>query len=185
MFLQELVEQHRVHRVITHSVNLAIGIAHYQVRVYFGHFLGDQTKFGPTRVVALVMEGHRLERQDCFAGLFHRCNLFFVPSRGTDRAELAGRVDQHWNGVGLYRCDATNVANKAAVVHVRTQAADTDNITGRGDSLASERAQRGVVGAVGVGRERTITQTSVAATGGVAKKRECAIGRVAEAFGIT
>jgi len=25
----------------------------------------------------------------------------------------------------------------------------------------------------------------VAATGGVAKKRECAIGRVAEAFGIT
>ena len=41
MLFEELVEQHRVHRVVAHGVDLAVLVAHHQVRIYLGHFLGD------------------------------------------------------------------------------------------------------------------------------------------------
>ena len=56
VLFEELVEQHRVHRFVAHGVDLAVLIAHHQIRIYLCHFLGDQTKLRRARVVALVME---------------------------------------------------------------------------------------------------------------------------------
>jgi hypothetical protein len=42
VFFEALVEQHRVHRVIAHSHDLAFVILTHQIGVYFFHFLGDQ-----------------------------------------------------------------------------------------------------------------------------------------------
>ena len=41
MLFEKLIEQHRVHRVVTHRVNLALLILHDQIRIYFRYFLGD------------------------------------------------------------------------------------------------------------------------------------------------
>jgi len=82
-------------------------------------------------------------------------------------SELADGVDQHWYGVGLCRCSSTNPADKAAVAHVRTIRADTDNVISRGDIDAGYVAQR-----------------QVAATGGVEPKRSNTDGRVVEAGGV-
>ncbi len=52
VLFEELVEQHRVHRFVADSVDLAAFIADHQVRINLGDFLGDQTKFGPVRLVS-------------------------------------------------------------------------------------------------------------------------------------
>ena len=44
MFFEELVEQHRVHRVVAHCVDFAVLIAHHQIGVYLVYFFGDQAK---------------------------------------------------------------------------------------------------------------------------------------------
>ena len=60
MFFQELIEQHRVHRIITHAVDFAVLAAHHQVRIYFGHFLGDQPKLRDACCIGLIVKRHRL-----------------------------------------------------------------------------------------------------------------------------
>ena len=62
--------------------------------------------------------------------LVHRFDFSLVTARGTGRAELTRRIDHHWYCVVNCRCDAMNIADKAAVVHVRAIAADTDNVSG-------------------------------------------------------
>ncbi len=64
MFFKEFVEQHGVHRIIANSVNFAVLVAHYKVRVHLGYLFGDQAKLRRLCLVALVMERHRLKRQD-------------------------------------------------------------------------------------------------------------------------
>ena len=73
------------------------------------------------------------------------------------RAELAVGVYQHGYGVGVGRCNPTNVADKAAVVHVRTYdvPADADNVIGRGDGVARFKAHGRVKAAGGVVNKRT------------------------------
>jgi len=55
---------------------------------------------------------YRLKRQDGFAGLVHRLNFVFEPSRGADRAELARGVYQDWYGVRLFCCPPTNARDE-------------------------------------------------------------------------
>src|SRR6266542_716052 len=121
MFFEELIEQHRVHCVVAHGVDLAVLFAHHQVGVHRSHFLSDQTKLRRVFGVALVVEHHWLERQDRFASFVHWLDLLLEPARGADRAKLAGGVDQHWYGVGVLRLYVANIADKAGVAHVRTR----------------------------------------------------------------
>src|SRR6266536_1486265 len=81
MRYEKFVEQHRVDRVVAYGVNLAVLVAYHQVRVYLGYFLGDQTKLRCSFCVAFVVKGDGLERENCFAGLLHRLNLFLVTPR--------------------------------------------------------------------------------------------------------
>src|SRR6266516_3848145 len=100
------------------------------------------------------MKRHRLKSQNRLPGAVHRFNLFLEPFRGTRRAKLANRVDQHRYGVAVSGLDVPNVADKAAVVHVRTSVADSNNVIGRGDANTSSIAYGRVVGAGGLKIER-------------------------------
>ena len=114
------------------------------------------------------MKSDRPERKDGFAGFVHRLNFLLEPARGTKRAELARGVDQDWYGVGVCCCYPANVADKAAVAHVRTIRADSNDVTSCEDAEAGPSAQ---------GR--------VGATGGVILERTSAVGRVVPAGGVS
>src|SRR6266542_4228187 len=186
MFFEELIEQHRVHCVVAHGVDLAVLFAHHQVGVHRSHFLSDQTKLRRVFGVALVVEHHWLERQDRFASFVHWLDLLLEPARGADRAKLAGGVDQHWYGVGILRLYFANVADKAGVTHVRTchSEANTDNVTGVSYSAASCNAQGRVLDAHGVANERTRTDGRVASALGVGSERTNTVGGVVDADGV-
>ena len=38
---EELVQQHRVHLIVAHAIDLSVFVAHYEVRVHVGDFFGD------------------------------------------------------------------------------------------------------------------------------------------------
>src|SRR6266542_6873254 len=130
------------------------------------------------------MKGHRLKCQDGFAGAVHRFNLFLEPSRGADRAQLAVGVYQDWDSVGVCGCNPTNVADKAAVAHVRTWGADSNNVIGPEDAVAGAIAQGRVVAAGGVATERTNTGGRVEVAYGVVMERTNTVGRVVFAAGV-
>ena len=44
VLFEELVEQHRVDRVVAHGIDFAVFVAHHQVGIHLSHFLGNQTK---------------------------------------------------------------------------------------------------------------------------------------------
>jgi len=184
MLFEKFVKQHRVHRVVAHGVDLAVLVAHNQIGIHIGYFFGDQAKLRRPASVALVMERHRLERQDGFAGTVHRFDFVFETPRRADRAELTGRVDQDWYGVGICGCNSTNVADKAAVAHVRTIGADSNNVIGPGDAEASQNPQGNVATTGGVTKERITTDGRVVAACDVAKKRIATNRRVGAAYGI-
>src|SRR5437667_872383 len=97
MLLEELVEQHRVHRFVAHGINLAIGIARDQIGIYLFYFLGYQPKLRDTSRVKLflVAKRDRFEREDNFTGLIHRLDLVFEPLRGDDGAEMTVGIDDY------------------------------------------------------------------------------------------
>jgi hypothetical protein len=101
MFFQELVEQHRVHGVVTDGEKFTVLVAHYQIGTYLCYFFRDQTKLRCIGVVGLVVEGDWLERKDGFADVAHRLDVVFESARGASgRAELASRMDQYLRRVG-------------------------------------------------------------------------------------
>ena len=44
VLFQKLIEQHRVHRLVAHGVNLSFLVASHQSGIYLFHFLGDETE---------------------------------------------------------------------------------------------------------------------------------------------
>ena len=119
MLFKKLVKQHRIHGVVAHGIDLAFVVAHHQVRADLRYFLGDKPVLRRVRIVTLVVERHRVEAKDSFASFVHRCDLFFEPARGADRAQLVSGVDYDWYGVSVVRCLPANLANKAAAADVR------------------------------------------------------------------
>src|SRR6266540_4275350 len=180
VLFEEFIEQHGVHRVVAHGVNLTVLIAHHQVGVHFGNFLGDQTKLRRTGLVPLIVECHRLKRQDCFTGTLHRFNLFLEPPRRAGRAQLAGRINENWYGVGVLSLHVANVADKAGEIHVRAcdVRADTDNVSCRGDVAAGQIAQSRVVGAADILRKRSPADGRVPISKCLVKERAKSHGRV-------
>src|SRR5262249_35376585 len=90
VLFQELIKQHRVHRLVAHGVGFALIIASYQSRVYLFHVLSHQPELLDAIGVKLVLvaEGHRFKREDGFARLVHWLDRFPEARRGVGRAEM-------------------------------------------------------------------------------------------------
>jgi len=178
MLFQKLVEQHRVHLVVADAVGFPFFIAHHQVRIDRLHVLGHKAELRHTCRINLffIMEGNRFERVERFTGLLYWFNALFKALRGCDRAKSAVSINKNGRSSGR-RC-VENVADKAAIVHVHTIAADTNNVIGRGDIHAGKAAQCDVVAAGGIPVECKIADSCVAGAGGVAKERLPTVGGV-------
>jgi hypothetical protein len=59
MLFKELVEQHRVDRLVAHRVNLAFGIASHEIGVHFFHFLGYEAKLRDALGIKLLVYSGR------------------------------------------------------------------------------------------------------------------------------
>ena len=93
MLFQKFVEQHRVHRIVPHGVDLAVVVAHYQIGVHGSHVFCQQAKLQRICSVVLVMELNGLERSGSLRwrfsiGLMSRLDL----REELACAELAGGV---------------------------------------------------------------------------------------------
>src|SRR6266480_5450297 len=77
MFLDKLVQQHRVHRVVAHGIGAAVGGMSHQIRVHLFHFFSHQAELCRPRRVSLfaVVERDRFKRKDRFAGFIHWLDL--------------------------------------------------------------------------------------------------------------
>src|SRR5436190_3664479 len=95
MLFEKFVEQHRVHRVVAHGIDLTVIVAHYQLGTHFSYFFSDQAKLCRTLLVVFVVKGHWLQSEQSFAALVHRFDFRFKPARGSGRlgAEPAIAVD--------------------------------------------------------------------------------------------
>jgi hypothetical protein len=62
--------------------------------------------------------------------------ISFLNRREEFIAQLAGGIDHHWYGIANLCCHPMNVADKAAVVHVRAVSSDTDHVSRGGNALA-------------------------------------------------
>src|SRR5215475_11895783 len=114
MLFEELVEQHCVYRVVTHRIDLPLIVAHYQVWVHLGYFLGDQAKSSSARIIVLVMECDRFQAQDGFAGLVHWLNVFLETLRGGCRAKFTSVVYYYWCVCSTIYTLPEDLADKAA-----------------------------------------------------------------------
>src|SRR5215216_979572 len=111
------------------------------------------------------MKDHWPEREERFAGLLHWLNLLFKPPRRYIRAQLTVRINE--NGDSSGRAGTEDVADIAAVIHVRSRMPDTNNITRSGDSNPGSIAQGGVEAAGSIVKKRASTDGCVSATGAV------------------
>src|SRR5436190_17232791 len=95
------------------------------------------------------MKRDRFERQDGFAGLVHRSNVFLKAARGVTRAELAVGVYDHIYAIAVPYCNVANVADKASVTCCEGSTiawgADGNNVIGRSHVGAGFAADADVV----------------------------------------
>src|SRR5437762_87831 len=125
MLFKELVEQHGIHRLITHSVRLSIGVASHKGRIYLLDLLRYQPKLRRTIRINLpfVPETNRLKREDSLARLIHRLDVVLeTPGRGLSaKLTAATYVDRRThNG---YAADASNER-----LCLRSLCADADGV---------------------------------------------------------
>ena len=192
MFLEKLVEQHRVDRVVSHTVDLPVFIPDCEARIDLSHLLGDEAIFKTLAWIDLflVSEGYRLERKQGLAGIVHRLDGLFVTARGSRvTKQTSGHV--HGNGVRsatTYRA-GVNIADVGVIglpSDTRHPGADIDVTVTRccqdprlepqgGVVVASSVIQRAtpagrVVIASRIGKERGTTDGHVKHAGAVVKK---------------
>ena len=146
MLFEELVEQHRVHRVVAHGVDLSLVVTSYQIGVHLCYLLGDESELRrPIRVkFFLIMKGDRFEREDRFTRLVHRLDRVLETLRGGCRAKLTSGVylnryacnscsadagDKCFR-LGSYRADADGIGFRS-----NTGVADVDVVISRGEIL--------------------------------------------------
>ena len=69
-----------------------------QIGIHLCYFLGHETKLRNTIGIKFlfVTKGHRLERQDRFAGFIHRFNLVLESLRRSRNAKLSTGVNHNW-----------------------------------------------------------------------------------------
>src|SRR6266576_4723658 len=150
MLFEELIEQHRVHLVIAYAVGLTLFIGHNQIRIHLGDLFGDQTKLRRAFCIPLVMERHRLKRQNRFTDSVHRLDLLLETALGSIGAELTVTVyiELQVRAPHIYsinavdkRCYTINRSDPDSVVLARqTRAANVDIVTARSEIGAGERS---------------------------------------------
>src|SRR4029077_5563409 len=93
MLFKELIEQHRVHCVVAHSIGFALCVANHQSGVDPFDFLSHEAKLRDALGINsfLVMEGDRFKGKNRFADLVHWLNFILEPRRGRYRTQLAVR----------------------------------------------------------------------------------------------
>ena len=97
VLFEELIEQHRVHCVVAHGVDLALLIASHQSGVDLFHFLGHETKLWNAIGINffLVAETDGSEGEDGFARLVHRLDPVLKRSDDAAHPKLTPRVDNN------------------------------------------------------------------------------------------
>src|SRR5438046_7125717 len=125
MLLEELIEQHSVHRFIANGVNLAVLVTQDQVRIHLGYILSDQPELRRALLVAFILEGHWFQSQESFAALGHRFNVRFKSARGSRRlrAKSAATINIDWFDRPAL-AHVINPGNKGAVLRALFANAD-------------------------------------------------------------
>src|SRR5437660_3295014 len=179
MLFEELIKQHRIHRVVAHGVRFALLVTGHQSWIHLYHFFGHESELRDALGVKLVLiaKSHRFEREDNFTGLIHRLHLVFEPLRGNDRAEFTVITNDYSYASG-HNCSA-DASDKSGAVH--SCRADTDGV---GLISNPSVAYVDIVVADGEICTGSIAQCDVAAPGGVVRKRIKTIDRVEAAGGI-
>ena len=114
MLFKKFVQQHRVHLVVAHGLDLAFLVAADQVGVHLLDVFGDEAQHRCASGIKLffVAEADRLEREKHFTGFTHGLDLFLVSARGGKRPDLVVGIDVDRSQTGD-RC--LNVANTGRV----------------------------------------------------------------------
>src|SRR5207249_766586 len=95
---------------IAHGVGLPLGIASHQSGVHLFHLLGHKAELRDALAIKLVLvaEGHRLQREDCFARLVHRLDCILETLRRGRYAKLAVRTNRNRGSSDGYSRNAGN-----------------------------------------------------------------------------
>ncbi len=196
MLFEELVEQHRVHRFVAHTVRLALVIASDQIGVHLFHLLGNEAELRDTLGVKLLLvaEGDWFERENRFARFVNRLDRLFETLRGNDRPEVTlGIYDYPYASCNRYPidpgdkdvrvpfssadADCVGLARNASVGNI-------DIVTASGEISTGFSAQCDVERTSGIARECIVTDGRVVVAACVARERKNTGGRVAVARSI-
>src|SRR5437762_3260683 len=189
VLFEELVEQHRVHRLVAHGVDLTLLIASHQSGVHLFYLLGHQPKLRDAlRVkVVFVAEGHRFERENRFTRLVHGLDLVLETLRGNYRAEVTTAIYNYPYTSG--HSVPANAGDKGVSLPLVTAVADADCV-GFAYRGCWHRVSRLFLFGYGVGDDVNIVtarreiltgscaQGDVAPADCVASKRSPTVGRV-------
>jgi len=195
VLLQELVEQHRVHRFVADSVRLALPVTSHEIGIHLFHILSHEAELRDALGVnfLLVMEGDWFKREDRFARFVHRLHRLLETRRGNYRAELTVGTYNYPYAVRNGR--STNAGDKGGEVFSyladadgfellrKTRGADGDIVIAREVTYTGLKAQCDVVVPDGVVHERTKTDGRAVAVC-VVLERAGTDGRVVVAFGV-
>src|SRR5215469_13223929 len=190
VLFEELIEQHRIHLVVTHAVRLAFFVAHHQVGIHLFYLLGDESELGYLCRINLlfVTKANRSECKERFASVVHGLDVFLKSSRGRHRAEKPTRSNVH--GDPSRGCRAENASDVAGgltcadhdrvALSVRTENLGTnkDVVTAGGSIRASVESHDRVTASGGNTPERESTNGGIATGGGAARERPTADSRV-------
>ena len=195
MRFEELIQQHRVNRIVAHGVRLVLCVIDHQIAIDLFHFLSHQAKLRAAFGIdfRFVAEGDRPERQQHVARLVHLVNVLLETGRGRRHPKLTAAV--YLNRCAANRCPinaghkrfrlGSLCANADGVGLGRnTSVADIDIVIARGEVDSGVNAKGDVVVAGGVGNERKSTISRVFDAGGVEIERVNTVGRVPKAGGV-
>src|SRR5260370_41711688 len=101
MLLEKLIEQHRVDRAVSHTLNLPVSIADCQVGIDLSHVLSDEAVVKALAFVdvLLVSESDWLKCKQRLACVVHWFDFFLVTSGWTAVAKQAC-VQVHGHRIG-------------------------------------------------------------------------------------
>src|SRR5215831_21390156 len=126
MFFKELVEQHRVHRVVANRVRFALLIASHQIGIYLFHVLSHESEFWSTLGIdfLLVAERDRFEGEDYFACVTHRLDLLLETPRGANGTEVTCGIYLHYQAF----CDGCRINSCDICIPLSSFSADADGV---------------------------------------------------------
>src|SRR5206468_2206249 len=135
MFLEKLVEQHRVHCVVADRVRFTFFVGQHQRRINLCDFFGNQPKLRCFFGVTLIMEGTGLSAR--IASLAFSIAAMSFLNRSEEATVPSCPVSDTTTGAVVPLCVVTpkmlpiQVVSSTFAPHTE---ANTDNVTGRGDA---------------------------------------------------